>query len=220
MINLPTIDTSERLIHGSLLKCVDGRWSTQDTPDMTGRQLLALTTAKAIQRWQLKDPVETVVDAGTGLPDIEELNAKIPRAEWEPGLDGLPRPPWQLQYVVYLLDPVRRIDLHLRQLDSWREHRLGAFGRSRCLGCGRSRKLICFPLVLLDSKSMKTKMGVVKQRPEFTIIDWSDLSGGPAIAQQQQRAIEAKPATAKPAPVGKPVKAPPTTETPDDEIPF
>jgi hypothetical protein len=72
MMNLPTIDTSERLIHGSLLKCVDGRWSTQDNPEMTGRQLLALTTAKAIQRWQLKEPVETVVDTGTGLPDIDD----------------------------------------------------------------------------------------------------------------------------------------------------
>ena len=91
MMNLPTIDTSERLIHGSLLKCVDGRWSTQDNPEMTGRQLLALTTAKAIQRWKLNGAVETVVDTGTGLPDIDELNAQIPRAEWEAGLDGQPR---------------------------------------------------------------------------------------------------------------------------------
>ena len=82
---LPAIDTSERLIHGSLLKCVDGRWSTQDDPDMTGTQLLALTTAKAIQRWQLKEPVDTVVDTGAGLPDIDELNATIPRTEWELG---------------------------------------------------------------------------------------------------------------------------------------
>src|SRR5262245_32153350 len=103
-MNLPTIDTTERLIHGSLLKCVDGRWSTQDVPEMTGHQLRALMTTKAIQRWQLKEPVDTVVDAGTGLPDIDELNAEIPRAEWEAGLDGQPRPSWQQQYVVYLLD--------------------------------------------------------------------------------------------------------------------
>ena len=136
MMNLPTIDTSERLIHGSLLKCVDGRWSTQDDPDMTGTQLLALTTAKAIQRWQLKEPVDTVVDTGTGLPDIDELNATIPRTEWELGLDGQPRPPWQRQYVVYLLDTVRCLDLHVRQRDDRRPHRLGAPGRSRVLDAG------------------------------------------------------------------------------------
>ena len=90
-MNLPTIDTSERLIQGSLLKCVDGRWSTQDGPDLSGKRLLALTTAKAIQRWQLKEPVETIVDANAELPDVDELNSKIPRAEWEPGLDGQPR---------------------------------------------------------------------------------------------------------------------------------
>src|SRR6187397_267449 len=78
MMNLPTIDTSERLIHGSLLKCVDGRWSTQDGPDMTGRQLLALTTAKAIQRWLLKEPSETIVDSGAGLPDVDEAQRQDP----------------------------------------------------------------------------------------------------------------------------------------------
>ena len=111
---LPAIDTSERLIHGSLLKCVDGRWSTQDDPDMTGHQLLALTTAKAIQRWQLKEPVETVVDTGTGLPDIDELNAKIPRAEWELG----PRRPAAaaLAAAVCRLSAryLRCVDLHVR----------------------------------------------------------------------------------------------------------
>ena len=39
------------------------------------------------------------------LPDIDELNAKIPEEEWETGLDGKPRPPWQKQYIVYLVDP-------------------------------------------------------------------------------------------------------------------
>ena len=75
---LPAIDTSERLIHGSLLKCVDGRWSTQDDPDMTGTQLLALTTAKAIQRWQLKEPVETVVDTGTGTAGYRRAQRQDP----------------------------------------------------------------------------------------------------------------------------------------------
>ncbi len=218
--NLPAIDTSERLVHGSLLKCVDGRWSTQDNPDLTGKALLALTTTRAIQRWQFKEPVETVVDSGTGLPDVDALNAKIPRAEWEPGLDGLPRPPWQLQYVVYLLDPA---DASIYTFANSTVGARIAWERlvDRVSWMRALKGVDVFPVVLLDSKPMKTKMGVVKQRPEFTIIDWRDLSGGPAIAQQQQRAIEAKPATAgKPAPVGEPVKPPTTTETLDDEIPL
>ena len=136
---LPAIDTSERLIHGSLLKCVDGRWSTQDDPDMTGTQLLALTTTRAIQRWQLKEPVDTVVDTGAGLPDIDELNAKIPRDRMgagprRPAAAAVAAPVCRLS-ARYL----RRLDLHLRQRDDRRAHCLGAAGRSRQLDAGVAR---------------------------------------------------------------------------------
>lgn len=218
MMNLPTIDTSERLIHGSLLKCVDGRWSTQDNPEMTGHQLLALTTAKAIQRWQLKEPVETVVDTGTGtgLPDIDELNGKIPRTEWEAGLDGQPRAPWQQQYVVYLLNTS---DASLFTFANGTIGARIAWERlvDRVNWMRALRGTAVFPLVILDSRPMKTKIGT-KLRPEFSITDWRDLSGTgrPALEGTPPRAIEGKPA----APAGKPVKAPTTTEALDDEIPF
>jgi hypothetical protein len=213
---LPTIDTSERLIHGSLLKCVDGRWSTQDEPDITHRQLLALTTTKAIQRWQLKEAINTVVDTSTGLPDVDELNAKIPRGEWEPGLDGQPRPPWQLQWVVYLLDPSDASIFTFANSTvgariAW-ERLVDRVNWMRAL-----RGAAVFPLITLDSRPMKTQFGT-KLRPEFSIADWRDLgsTGNPALESTPPRAIDAKPAP----PVGKPVKEPATTATLDDEIPF
>ena len=213
---LPAIDTSERLIHGSLLKCVDGRWSTQDDPDMTGTQLLALTTAKAIQRWQLKEPVDTVVDTGAGLPDIDELNAKIPRTEWELGLDGQPRPPWQRQYVVYLLDTS---DASIFTFANGTIGARIAWERlvDRVSWMRALRGAAVFPLITLDSRPMKTQFGI-KQRPEFSITDWRDLgsTGNPALESTPPRAIEGKTA----APVGKPVKTPTTAEALNDEIPF
>ena len=217
MLNIPKIDTSERLIHGSLLKCVDGRWGTQDDPDMTGHQLLALMTAKAIQRWQLKEPVDTIVDTGTGLPDIDELNAEIPRAEWEAGLDGQPRPPWQRQYVVYLLAT------HDASIFTFANGTIGArIALERLVDrvnwMRALRGATVFPLITLDSRPMKTQFGT-KLRPEFSITDWQDLggTGKPALESTPLRAIEAKTVAA---PTGKPVKAPMTTETLDDEIPF
>jgi hypothetical protein len=212
---LPAIDTSERLIHGSLLKCVDGRWSTQDVPDMTGHQLLALSTAKAIQRWQNKEP-ETIVDSGTGLPDVDELNATIPRTQWELGLDGQPRPPWQREYAVYLLD-VSDASIYtfangtVGARIAW-ERLVDRVSWMRAL-----RGAAVFPLITLDSRPMKTQFGT-KLRPEFSITDWRDLgsTGNPALESTPQRAIEGKTA----APVGKPVKAPTTAETLDDDIPF
>jgi hypothetical protein len=213
---LPAIDTSERLIHGSLLKCVDGRWSTQDDPDMTGTQLLALTTTKAIQRWQLKEPVDTVVDSGAGLPDIDELNAKIPRAEWEPGLDGQPRPPWQRQFVVYLLDTSDAsiftfANGTIGARIAW-ERLVDRVNWMRAL-----RGTAVFPLITLDNRPMKTQFGT-KLRPEFAIVEWRDLgsTGTPVIESAPPRAIEGKTA----APVGTPVRVPTTAETLNDKIPF
>ena len=216
MMNLPMIDTSERLVHGSLLKCVDGRWGTQDDPDMTGHQLLALTTAKANQRWQLKDLVDTVVDTGTGLPDIDVLNAKIPRAEWEPGLDGQPRPPWQRQYVVYLLDTS---DASLFTFANGTIGAKKAWQRlvDRVAWMRALRGAAVFPVVVLESRPMKTQFGA-KLRSEFSITDWRDLggAGNPALESTPPRAIEGNTA----APAGKPVEAPTTTQALDDEIPF
>jgi hypothetical protein len=213
-MNLPTIDTSERLIHGPLLKCIDGRWSTQDGPDLTGHQLLALATANAVQRWHLKEPPDTIVDSGAGLPDVDELNAKIPRAEWEPGLDGQPRPPWQRQYVVYLLDTADA------SLFTFANGTVGAKIawerlRDRVSWMRALRGTAVFPLVTLDSRPMKTKIGT-KLRPEFSITDWRDLGGpgNPALESAPPRVLEAKTA----APVGKTIKA--ATESLDDEIPF
>jgi hypothetical protein len=48
-------------------------------------------------------PIETITELP--LPDADALNGAIPEAEWELGIDGKPRPPWQLNYVVYLLNP-------------------------------------------------------------------------------------------------------------------
>jgi hypothetical protein len=209
MMNLPTIDTTERLIHGSLLKCVDGRWSTQDAPDMTGTQLLALMTAKAIQRWQLKEPVETIVDSSAGLPDIDELNAAIPRDEWEPGLDGQPRPPWQKQYVVYLLDPSDAsiytfANSTVGSRIAWEKL------RDRVNWMRALRGAAVFPLITLDSRRMKTGFGK-KLRPEFAHAAWRDLgnTGSPAVESAPPRAI------------GKPEGKPKADNSDlDDEIPF
>jgi hypothetical protein len=107
MMKLPTIDTSERLIHGVQVKCTDGRWFSEDVADMNGVRLLALATTTAIQRWHEQEATfETLTtDTCESLPDVDELNAAIPQSEWGIGLDGQPRPPWQMVFVVFLLDP-------------------------------------------------------------------------------------------------------------------
>jgi hypothetical protein len=94
-----------RLIQGLILKCVDGRWTDGDGLAPAG-EMLAVATTRALQCWKDKELLDYEIEqpGGEPLSDPDELNSKIPMAEWEPGLDGKPRPPWALNWVVYLLD--------------------------------------------------------------------------------------------------------------------
>ena len=38
------------------------------------------------------------------MPDPEELNSAIPKSEWESGIDGQPRQPWEHVVIVYLVN--------------------------------------------------------------------------------------------------------------------
>ena len=81
--NLPTI-SEDRIIHGEILRCVDGigpcvrnRNQPPDTVaagDWQPPRRAALGTARSRSRTIRKWP-------GEALPDIDELNAQIPRSE-------------------------------------------------------------------------------------------------------------------------------------------
>ena len=87
-----------------------------------------------------------------------------------------------------------------------------------------------FPVVELSSRTMKTAYGQ-KQRPEFEIIDWRDLSGGdgaallghgPPLIEHQK--IESAPATPTKSAttkknVGKDVKPVSVSEEINDSLP-
>jgi hypothetical protein len=220
-----------RLIRGVILKCVDGRWKDADelTPPP---QLLVVGSTRALQCWSDSKPVDTIVEQpDEPLPDVDELNAQIPEKEWEPGLDGKPRPPWQLNYVVYLIN-VETADTYTF-LNSTTGARI-AFERltDKIEMMQRLRGNGVAPIVKLDSRPMKTNFGT-KQRPEFTIIEFRDLGGGgdqqPAQPAQLPPPTDKDPAGAAAKPpaekkkttkIGKPVKPVTLEEELDDELPF
>jgi hypothetical protein len=122
-------------------------------------------------------PVETIKKTpGVPLPDVEELNAKIPQSEWEMGQDRKPRPPYQHQYLVYLLNP------NDASLITYINSTFGALkavsalkDRVKWMRALRGARVV--PIVTLDSKPMPTAFGL-KRRPEFTIVQWRDLGDG------------------------------------------
>jgi hypothetical protein len=173
----------DRLIQGPIGRCVDGRWTIDGIEPSKDKRFIGLGTAEAVQCWRDEMPIETIVKkAGMPLPDIAELNAKIPQSQWEDGLNG-PRPPWVHSFIAYFLDPADgSIWTYINSTVGARiaVERL----RENVHWMRRLRGERVVPLVELASRPMKTKFGQ-KLRPEFVIKGWRDLESGPPNASQQ-----------------------------------
>jgi hypothetical protein len=192
-------DYSNRLIRGTILRCVDGHWSARDGTVVTAdMQFLAIGTARALQRWQDGMPSDVIIkELGKPLPDVDELNAAIPQDTWDDGLDSRPRAPWQRVWVCYLIslrdgalftfiNSTAGAKIAVNQLDD----RLQVMQTLRGAGV--------VPVVTLSSAPMKTQFGQ-KIRPDFKVVDFRELTS----AGVQQTA---------PKQIGKPVPPVSTTE--------
>jgi hypothetical protein len=207
---LPTIDAEARLIHGTALKFVDGKW-TADGVDMNGTKLLALHHVQAVQHW-CNQKCETIIEYPGEARDLDAMNAAIPKEQWEVGLNGEPRPPWERVRALYLLDE-RDASLYT--------HASGTVGtriaherlvnRMRWMSAIRGGNI--FPLVKLDSRTFKSRIGP-KARPEYTVTEWRDLGAGSVPALGGPSAGGSAPA------LGKLLKPPAAAEMVGDEIPF
>jgi hypothetical protein len=207
----------ERVIRGTLLKCVDGAWSTRDDTPLP-KALMAVGTDNFLQKWQEQKPVETIIDKP--LPNVDALNGAIPESEWEEGIDGKPRPPWQHQYAVYLVNPADG------SVYTFCNSTVGAAMAYRNLKerVGMMRKMqgvSVYPVVQLGKATFQGKFGP-KITPEFNIVDWRELGGdGAALPSAPVAQIEHKPTETPKEPVqyGKPVKPPSLSEELNDDLP-
>jgi hypothetical protein len=174
-------DGDSRLIQGAVVKCLDGHWSSKDGTVLTAdTRLVALSTATALQRWKDNKPAETILKTpGQPLPDVEDLNARIPEAEWEMGLGGVKRAPWVRQHIVYLLNPQDASVFTFINSTSGAAIAVSRLkDRVKMMRVLRGNRVV--PIIKLDTRPMPTQFGM-KVRPEFTIVEWRDLdSGGPA----------------------------------------
>ena len=120
---------NSRFIRGQILRWSDtGGWSDRDglrPPE----ELLVLACNEGLQRWKGKK-AESITTKP--LPYSKELNASVPVAEWEPGIDGKLKPPWAHVAIVYLIDPRTAGTVHVSQFHHRRAHRLGCVaGKSK-----------------------------------------------------------------------------------------
>jgi hypothetical protein len=166
-----------------------------------------------VRHWQKNKLLREFCEDHAELPDCDELNAAIPTEEWDVGIDGNPRPPWQLTFVIYLLNPAdATLYTYVNSTKgaeiAWNKLR----DRVQWMRALRGRGV--FAVVELGSAPMKGKFA--KTRPEFKIREWTDLGGGAAATAAVPKAIESKPTAA----VGRPVAAPTLQEEISDTIPY
>jgi hypothetical protein len=209
-----------RLIQGVILKCTDGRWLDGDglVPPC---EMLVIGITHALQCWgKDKDLLDTIIEEpGEELPDVDTLNCQIPEEEWGEGFDGKPRAPWRFNWVVYLL-AIESASTYTF-INSTAGARIATErleDRIKWMRTLRGNDVA--PIVRLESRPMKTSYaGVMKQRPEFTVIEWRDLSVKHAAPQIEHKAETAAEPAPKKVKVGKPVKPTTIQEELNDDLP-
>jgi len=212
-------DNNDRLLQGTRAACVDGEWSrasdgTEIPPD---KLFLVLATAEGIQLWQDGQLVKEIIKkANQPLPDLEELNATIPKDTWEDGING-PRPPYTHVWAVYLLDlDDGSVWTHLNSTNgaarATRELKSRVKWKRQLLGGRRVNPIVTLGKQLV-SKTYK-KLG-----PNFIIVDWRDLDPQPTAPRQLEDHTEKKPFNDPVADIGRPVVEPTLEEMLNDKIP-
>ena len=219
-----------------ILKCVDGRWKDRDGLD-PANEMLVTGTAHGLQYWKNKELLDEIVERpGEPLPDPETLNAQIPKTEWGVDLNGEPQPPWRETWAAYLIDTASATEYTF--INSTNGARIAVEQLERKLEVTQGlRGPNVRPRVKLDSRPMPIKrLNITKQRPEFVVLEWIDLTGSGEVllgrSQQSPLQIEHKPEPTpappekKPKPtspkkkeVGKPVKPVTVSEEIDDGLP-
>jgi hypothetical protein len=196
-------DIDDRVIRGKIIKSVDGRLSCDDRPFPENKPLIVQGVARVAQHWLDGKPVESIFVTPENPVDIDKLNAAIPKEDWEDGFDGEPRPPWQMNFVVYFIDELDGATYTmLNSTFGMRQAYRGLCDQVKTMRMLRGSPVT--PVVTIGNTIMKTKFGS-KARPEFNVIEWKGLAPRPA---QEQR------------PLLKTVPKPTSEEIIDDELPF
>jgi hypothetical protein len=201
----------DRVIVGVMTRCVDGQWTGDGMPIPKDTRLLALATTMVLQHWQDETPIETIRakpgQSYTALVDLrDDLNSKIDESTWETGMDGSPRPPWVLSFIVYMLNPVTAEKF--TYVNSTIGARIAVADLKDKVASMRAIKgEHVIAEVELASKPMKTKFGQ-KIRPHFDVVGWKTFDTGHKPAQlESPRGIQ-------------PVEPPTLGEEIKDEISF
>ena len=174
----PTGLPGDRVMRGTIARWASSTgWVDRDGLPLP-KTMLVIGYITVLRRWKNKRP-EYITEHP--LPDPDVLNNAIPITEWETGLDGKPRRPWALTYVVYL------VDLKTGALYTYAHDTYGAMQAYNALEeqiavMRMLRGEHVFPIVQLEQRPWKSQQYGMLMRPHFQVVDWRASGGTPAIS--------------------------------------
>jgi hypothetical protein len=167
-------------VGGSFLNWTDNaHWTDRDgLPPPT--PLLGIAVDDLLRMWKDGRPQDITAKP---LPDLETLNATIPDAECDRGIDGQPRK-WKHAVRVYMVDPATGRTF-VYTADTYGAHIAWDQLRENIIVMRGLRGTKCLPLVNLGERPMKTGYGM-RSRPHFEIVGWRNPPGddGKAVSAE------------------------------------
>jgi hypothetical protein len=181
---------ANRLIQGELVKFTnEASWVTRSGEELAGTlELVAVNVTRAVRKWGDGRPIETrVLQPGEKLPNLEELNANVPRSEWREGPDGKLHGPWQAEYLVYLLNPdtAERFSFATGTIGGGIAVR-DLMDRVRLMRKVRGEQV--YPVISPSAAPMRTRYGT-RPRPHFVVKRWVTFGSDGALPPTERPAL-------------------------------
>jgi hypothetical protein len=210
------------VIQGTLIKFTsEAEWVTGNGEEMSRqRELIPIDIVRIVQKWVDGKPVETIiVPPGEKFPDVKAMNEAAPKSEWREDLNGNLVGPWQMQYLVYLLDA--------QSLDKFTFPTATIGGGIACRELAdkvawmrKYRGPKVSAVITLDDAFMNTRFGG-RQRPHFNIVRWIgfDTGGGADALPAPKPALQGGAAAQPETPPWNEVEEPSLKEELNDDLP-
>ncbi len=157
------------LIKGDIAKFVDGLWSISKAPIPKGAQFVPVKMIMAWVKWENQKPVDYVFPRANGLLPSRESLGDTDETEWEMGLDGEPKDPWQNTRVIHAVNTKTAETITIT--NSTVGMRIAFEALAEAVATMRTAHPHALPVIELSSASMKTQRGQ-KLRPHFRIVGW------------------------------------------------
>jgi hypothetical protein len=200
----------DRVIRGTIARwSANTGWVDRDGLPMPPI-VLVIGLNTVLRRWKDKR-AEYITEQP--LPDPKQLNNAIPLAEWELGLDGKPRAPWALTYVIYMVDLKTGAPFTYAH---------DTYGAMLCYNALEERIAVMrmlrgeyvFPIARLEKRPWKSATYGMQMRPHIEPTgDWRSPGGFQSIPQSPPPQIPG-PATTAATPAATPAAPPPTAPPP------